>query len=90
MTNKEFIKNLGFNQEGKETNLGYEIEFKNSNEYSKAYSILDKAENIDLDIENINISEHSSTMLYLSDEYDIVLQANFDDDKYKIIVKEAN
>lgn len=89
MENKmnEFLKSIGITQEGSyENDSKYVVELVDSNEYSKAYSILDKSDKVDLDTDLTLVSNKMSELTYLSDEYDIKLIANFADDIYKIIV----
>ena len=90
-TNKvvDFLNKLGISQEGIEKEGKYVIDLGDSNAYSRIYTILDKSELTDLDVENISMTEEESTMVYLSDDYDITLSANFGDNKYTLTIEEA-
>ena len=80
----EFARQLGITKEGKYLDDTYVITLKDSNEYARMYTILDKAENVDLDTENMNLSMQSTIMNYLADEFDIELSANLNEDVYTI------
>ena len=75
---KEFLSQLGITQEGVEQENKYIIDLGDSNAYYRVYTILDKSELVDLDIENISMDVEQSTMVYLSDDFDLTLNANFD------------
>ena len=89
MTSKEFIKDMLLLDKDGEYNDGIlTIHLENSNEYSQVYSKLDKLENINLDSEKTIMTEHSSILNYYTDEFDIKLEADFDNDTYRLIVEE--
>lgn len=85
----EFAKELGISKEGSYTDNGYVITLKDSNEYSRMYTLLDRSDKCDLDTEEVNLGVTDSIMVYLADEFDIKLQANFDTDRYTITFAEA-
>ena len=87
---KSFLDGLGINQPGRMENDSYIIVLPNSNAYSKVYTILDKSDQMDLDIDKINMDENTSSMTYLSDDFDITLTADFDKDSYTMELTEAN
>lgn len=86
---KEFLSQLGITQEGVEQENKYIIDLGDSNAYSRVYTILDKSELVDLDIENISMDVEQSTMVYLSDDFDLTLNANFDENRYTLTIEEA-
>ena len=61
----------------------------NSDIFSKVYSILDRSELLDLDYDNIEINDLSTHMVYLSDDFDIILDADFENDDYNLIIERA-
>lgn len=67
----------------------YIVMLDDSEEYAKVYSVISKLETYDLDYENIVCTEHSNIMPYLTDSWDVTLEANFDEDVYKVIIEEA-
>lgn len=90
MEPKEFLAHLGITKEGRTDGSIYIVDLADSNDYARAYSALDKAAEVDLDNEASANSEHSSMLTFLSDDYDIILEANFDDNVYRLTVKEGN
>lgn len=90
MGEKEFAKELGITKEGYESTTGsYIIELDNSNEFSKVYTLLDKNEDADLDVETMSMSADLVEMTYLTEDFDVTLQANLKENKYRVEVKEA-
>lgn len=90
MSAEEFAKELGINQPGNYVDGVYVISLNNSNEYSKVYTLLDKSDLCDLDVEEISLDVQNSLLVYLADEFDIKLQANFDTDTYSVSFEEVN
>lgn len=89
MTIDELLVELKINKEYEIKDDIYNIELKDSDEYAKIYSLLDKSDLTDLDNENTKISETESSMVYLTDDYDITLYSNFDTDEYLLKIQEA-
>ncbi len=90
MIEKDFARDLGITKEGYETTNGsYVIELDNSNEFSKIYTLLDKNEDADLDVETIHMNEELVEMTYLTDGFDVTLRANLKENKYMVEIKEA-
>lgn len=87
MTVDELINSIGL-PEGELRDNVYTITLEDSDDYSRAYTKLSNADIVNLDIDNIKLSEHETVMTYLADDYDIVLTANFDDDYYTIELRE--
>jgi len=84
------LKKLGVDREGSWNGDKYIIPLKDSNEFSKLYTSLDKFEEADLDFESMLMSDSSGILVYLTDDLDITLKANFDDDKYMLIFEGAD
>lgn len=84
MTAREFASSIGITQEGVETGNTYTVNLKDSNEYSRVYTILDKADGIDLDNDESVLSESSTLLVYLADDFDIKLIADLDKDMYSV------
>lgn len=89
MSAQEFAKQLGITQEGSYVDGVYVINLEDSNEYSRVYTILDKSDLCDLDVEEINLDVQSSLLVYLADDFDIKLQANFDTNSYSVSFEEV-
>ena len=60
---------------------------KDYDEYSKYFSLLEKS-----DLEEVQdtaqITIHTTNVTYMSDSYQLVLQADLDEDMYKLVVTE--
>lgn len=85
---EELLKSIGITAKGEYTDNGsYVVDIKNYDEYGKYYSLLDKS-----DLEEIQdtaqITLHTTNITYANDEYQIVLQADLDEDLYKVVVTE--
>ncbi len=83
---EEFLKTIGISASGEYTKHGaYVIDIKDYDEYSKYFSILDKS-----DLEEVQdtaqITVHTTSVTYMSPEYQLVLQADLDEDLYKLVV----
>lgn len=90
MGEKEFAKELGIKFDGYETTDGaYVIDLPNSNEFSKIYTLLDKNEDIDLDIEGSHFIGELIEMLYLAEDFDILLKGDLKNNAYSVEIKEA-
>ena len=89
MSAQEFAKQLGITQEGSYVDGVYVINLEDSNEYSRVYTILDKSDLCDLDVEEINLDVQSSLLVYLANDFDIKLQANFDTNSYSVSFEEV-
>lgn len=85
---EELLKSIGITAKGEYTKNGsYVVDIKDYDEYGKYYSLLDKS-----DIEEVQdtaqITLHTTNITYANDDYQIVLQADLDEDLYKIVVTE--
>lgn len=83
------LKSLNITKEGKMSNNKYLITLDNSDEYSRMYTNLDKNGDTYLDPEGMIMSSSTSLMTYLTDDFDITLKADFDNDNYYLIIEEA-
>lgn len=85
---EELLKNIGITATGEYTNEGaYVIDIKDYNEYGKYFSLLEKS-----DLEEVQdtcqMTIHTTNVTYASEKYQIVLQADLDEDLYKLVVTE--
>ena len=85
---EELLKSIGITAKGEYTKNGsYVVDIKDYDEYGKYYSLLDKS-----DLEEVQdtaqITLHTTNVTYANDDYQIVLQADLDEDLYKIVVTE--
>lgn len=85
---KEFLKSIGITTAGVFTKAGsYVIDIVDYDEYSKYFSLLEKS-----DLEEVQdtaqITIHTTNVTFVSDKYQLVLQADLDEDMYKLVVTE--
>ena len=86
---KDFLKDLGIANSGNMSDDGcYVIDFKNDLEWSKAYSKLDKSNEVDEDEESTNVTMESSTIQFINETYTITLVADFESDTYRLVCRE--
>lgn len=85
---EELLKNIGITEKGEYTNEGaYVVDIKDYNEYGKYFSLLEKS-----DLEEVQdtcqMTIHTTNVTYASEKYQVVLQADLDEDLYKLVVTE--
>ena len=85
---EELLKEIGVTTKGEYTkNSAYVVDIRDYDEYSKYYSLLEKS-----DLEEVQdtaqITLHTTNVTFASDNYQIVLQADLDEDMYKMVVTE--
>ena len=85
---EELLKSIGIETKGEYTKNGaYIVDIKDYDEYGKYYSLLEKS-----DLEEVQdtsqITLHTTNVTYANDDYQVVLQADLDEDLYKIVVTE--
>lgn len=85
---EELLKNIGITAKGEYTNEGaYVVDIKDYNEYGKYFSLLEKS-----DLEEVQdtcqMTIHTTNVTYASEKYQVVLQADLDEDLYKLVVTE--
>lgn len=87
---EEFLKKLGIEAKGTISKEGnYIVDLKDYQEYGKYFSILDKAvdaDKIEVSQDNTLITADTTNLTYLSDEYQIQLLGDLNEDIYKIVV----
>ena len=85
---EELLKSVGITAKGEYSKSGaYVVDIKDYDEYSKYFSLLEKS-----DLEEVQdtaqITIHTTNVTFASDKYQIVLQADLDEDMYKLVVTE--
>lgn len=86
---EKFLERLGITQVGHYTKTNtYIIDIDDSDEYGKIYSLLDKSNEIEEDEDSSTITIHTSNIVFESDNYQLTLIADFDQDTYKLVCKE--
>lgn len=84
---KEFLDRIGIKEKGEYTSDDvYVIDLKDYDIYGKYFSLLDRCDEVEEVLDTSMITFHTTTVTYTSDEFQIVLQADLDEDLYKIVV----
>lgn len=85
---EELLKKIGITAKGEYTKNGaYVIDLKDYDEYSKYFSLLEKSDLNEVQ-DTAQITIHTTNVTYMNDDYQIVLQADLDEDLYKMVVTE--
>ena len=85
----EFLKQLGIDKEASKDSSGtYVIDINDSDEYGRIFSKLDKSKLVDELPESSQVAYETASVQYESDDYIITLLADFDEDVYKMTIKE--
>lgn len=85
---EELLKSIGITEKGEYTKNGaYVVDIKNYNDYGKYFSLLEKSELEEVQ-DTSQITIHTTNVTYANDDYQIVLQADLDEDLYKLVVTE--
>lgn len=85
---EELLKKIGITEPGVYTENGaYVVDIPDYNEYGKYFSLLEKSELEEVQ-DTSQITIHTTNITYMSDKYQIVLQADLDEDLYKLVVTE--
>lgn len=85
---EELLKSIGIEAKGEYTKNGsYIVDIKDYDEYGKYYSLLEKSELEEVQ-DTSQITLHTTNITYANDDYQVVLQADLDEDLYKIVVTE--
>lgn len=86
---KDFLKEIGINRVGEYSDDGsYVIELDNSNQWGTFYSKLENSDLLEKDEDSSLLTIENASQIYLSDEYQLVLVADFDNEIYKLVVNE--
>ena len=88
---KEYLRKLGLNLDGEYIEDSFVAVIKDSNAYGKVFSILEKAEDLDIMEQNQVVTADGSSLLYesISEDYIINLIADFENDIYQIVITEV-
>lgn len=66
----------------------YELELVNSDAFSAVYSILSNIGDLEFDGEYTKFDDSTTVVRFYKDQFEVLLEANFDTDEYAIIVTE--
>lgn len=80
------LKRIGITAKGEFTKDGaYVIDIPDYNEYGKYFSLLEKSEMEEVQ-DTSQITLHTTNVTYASEDFQICLQADLDEDLYKLVV----
>lgn len=89
MTQEQLLNILGITGGKKDvTEDSTIISTTDSNLYSKWYTILDRSDLVDLLSDDMLIDMNQTRLVYEGDEYSITLESDFENNVYKLTVKE--
>lgn len=86
---KNFLDQIGIHYQGTESRENtYVIDLLDSDDYGRVYSILENCDELEIMYDNQVITEQGSSLMYEADTepYILNLIADFDEDKYQLIV----
>lgn len=84
---ENILADIGITAKGEYTKQGsYVVDIKDYDEYSKYFSLLDKSDLAEEVQDTSQITVHTTTVTYTCGDYQIVLQADLDEDIYKLVV----
>ena len=85
---EELLKSVEITKEGVYTKNGaYVVDIDDYEEYAKFFNLLEKSELEEVQ-DTSQITIHTTNITFASDKYQIVLQADLDEDLYKLVVTE--
>lgn len=85
---EELLRSIGINKKGEYSKSGsYIVDIDSYDDYAKYYSLLEKSE-LDEVQDTAQITVHTTNVTFANDTYQIVLQADLDEDIYKLVVTE--
>lgn len=86
---EDFLKQLGIDKSYTKGGNGlYNIDIEDSDEYGKIYSKLDKSDLIDEIPDSSQMTYETASIQFENDDYLITLLADFNEDTYKMTIKE--
>lgn len=85
---KDLLDEIGVKDEGKMEKDRYIVKLKNSDEFSKYYTLLDSCDYLDLSDSSSMSGEFATVLSYYVPDFKISLNANFIDDYYAFVVEE--
>lgn len=84
---QDFLNSIGIEEETKEVNGELVLELNDSNEFQDLFEFLQSVDELKLDEDNVVFTDSQNSALFEGDKYDLVLDADFDNEKYELKVK---
>ena len=83
---EDFLRSIGIEPNGEYSKNGaYVIDLIDYNEYGKYFNILEKS-GLEEVQDTSQITIHTTNVTFANDDYQLVLQADLDEDIYKLVV----
>lgn len=85
---EEFLKELGIQGTPQRTDDNtYILDIEGSDNYGRIYSRLDRSDLLEEDEESSQLTLDTSSLRYENDEYQLTLLADFNEDKYQLVIQ---
>ena len=85
----ELLKQIGIEAEPvKGENGSYNIDIKDSNEYGRYFSKLDKSDLVEEEQDASSVNFENSSIQFTNDKYTLTLLADFENDTYSLNIRE--
>lgn len=88
MTIYDVLKKLNIPNQGNLTGKTYVMNLDDSDNYGKYYSLIDKNSAVEYQEENSSLNLMGATLIYTLDNFLITLYADYDEDEYKLVIKD--
>ena len=88
---RNFLKELGIEAVGYfSDNNNYIVDIENSDDFNKVFSKLDNCDLLEEDEDFSVVNVNASNIMYFSDKYTINLIADYDENKYKLVISDGD
>ena len=88
MTIYDVLEKLNIPNQGNLTGKTYVMNLDDSDDYGKYYSLIDKNSAVEYQEENSSLNLMGATLIYILDNFLITLYADYDEDEYKLVIKD--
>ena len=88
MTIYDVLEKLNIPNQGNLTGKTYVMNLDDSDDYGKYYSLIDKNGAVEYQEENSSLNLMGATLIYTLDNFLITLYADYDEDEYKLVIKD--
>lgn len=88
---EEFLKELGIQGTPQRTDENtYVLDIEGSDNYGRIYSRLDRSELVEEDEQASQLTFDTSSLRYENDEYQLTLLADFNEDRYQLVIQKQD
>ena len=85
---QEFLESLGINEALEDENGEKVIKLNDSNEFQDIFEYLQGVDGVVLNEDSVEFNNDYNKVTFDGDKYDLTLEADFINDKYRVKVKE--